>query len=288
MPLPVVALTPRPKSGPLRQGESRKYVITPRRKAKQPAKSTKKYVKKAIDDNKETHEKVFTGFDDGDGASYSNHEYAGIPTWNNLTGTGELMRLFQNVDQGDSREDRTGSKIKLQNIHMRYMFHISPDFAQVNANSAISCRLLVLSSKQFTKWTEMVTEWTGNANLGRKYLRNGATQTWFQGDLKSLEYPVNTALFTTHYDKRFVLNRGKNLGDDSSGLARMVDPVKLISLNLKVKNKVVQFADSTVNVASNYSPFAILLYAPINGDISTSSPGPITGNVIVKSSWKDM
>lgn len=283
---PVVALTP--KSGPLRHSETRKYVITPRPRSKKPAKATQKYVKKQIDSNKETHEVVFTGYADGAGSSYSNHQYAGIPTWNNLTNTGELMRLFPAIEQGDTRQERTGSRIKLMNINCKFLFHVSPDFAQVNANSALACRLLVLSSKQFTKWTEMVTEWSAGANLGRKYLRNGEAQTYFQGDLLSLEFPVNTALFTTHYDRRFVLNRGKNLGDDSSGLARMVDPVKMMNLNLKVKNKVVQYADSGISTASNYAPFAILLYAPVNGDISTTSPGPITGNVIVKPTWKDL
>lgn len=284
---PVVAAAPRarPVQGPLRPGEGRKYMIKVK---KQPPKSTKKYVKKTIDANKETHEIVFTGFDDGAGSQYSNHQYAGIPTWNNLTNTGELMRLFPNVAQGDTRQDRTGSQIKLQNINCKFLFHISPEFAQVNANSALSCRLLVMSCKQFTKWTEFVTEWSSGANLGRKYLRNGEATAYFQGDLKSLEYPVNTALFTTHYDKRFVLNRGRNLGDDSTGLARMVDPVKMMTLNLKVKNKIIRYSDSGAEVAANYAPFAILLYAPVNGDISTTSPGPITGNVIVRPTWKDL
>jgi hypothetical protein len=290
MSAPVVALTGGRKRGGLqRNSDGSVKLLTRPQKPKQPAKTTKKYVKRQIDANKETHEIVFTGFADSPGSGYSNHQFPGLPQWNNLSNTGDLMRLFPNIDQGDNRENRTGSKIKLQNINCKFHFHIPPATdPTANPTAGLCCRLLVLSPKQFTKWTEFVTEWSSGANLGRKYLRNGEAQTYFQGDLMSLEFPVNTALFTTHYDRRFQLHRGKLIGDDSSGLARMPEVAKTINLNLKVKNKVVQYADSGLSVASNYSPFAILLYAPMNGDITTTSPGPITGNVITRPTWKDM
>lgn len=293
MSAPVVALTRksslRPIQGPLRPGEGRKYMLSIPKK-KQPAKSTKKYVKRQIDASKETHELCFTGFGNSAGTAYSNHQFPGLPQWNSATNTGDLMRLFPSIEQGDNREQRIGSKIKLTNIHCKFFFHIPPlTDPTASANAGIACRLLVLSPKQFTKWTEFVNEWGGNgANLGRKYLRNGEAQTYFQGDLHSLEFPVNTALFTTHYDRRFTLQRGLLVGDDSAGLARMQETSRTINLNLKVKNKVVQYADSGISVASNYSPFAILLYAPMNGAASTTSPGPITGNVMVRANWKDM
>lgn len=289
---PVVALTGqkslKPIQGPLRPGEGRKYMLSIPKK-KTPGKTTKKYVKKQIDANKETHEKVFTGFGDTPAGGYSNHQFPGIPGWNNLTNTGDLMRLFPDIAQGDNREQRIGSKIKLQNINCKFYFHIPPATdPEENVSAGLCCRLLVLSPKQFTKWSEFITEWSSGANLGRKYLRNGEAQTYFQGDMMSLEFPVNTALFTTHYDKKFYLHRGRLIGQSSDGLARMPEVAKTFNLNLKVKNKVIQYADSGAFTPSNYSPFAILLYAPMNGDITTTSPGPITGNVIVRPTWKDM
>lgn len=245
-----------------------------------------KAMKKLIDATNQTNEKNNQSITTGVGSAYANHQFAGQPQ------NGDLMRLFPPVAQGVTREDRLGSKIKLTGNHLKFMFHIPPAEPSTgtagNENSAVQCRLLVLSSKTFKRWSELVANWTGGQILSRKYLRDGEDVASSQGDLFTLQLPVNTGLFTTHFDKKFILSRGIQLGTGTEGRTRMPDVIKTISLNMKVKNKIVQWESDNVSETNTYAPFAILLYAPINGGQATSSPGPVLGNCFTRLNWKNM
>lgn len=251
-------------------------------------KLVKTYVKKQIDAGKETGEKLGVSLGGGSGSSYSNYQFPGIPSTQS-----DLINLNLPISQGDERDARQGSKIKLVSHRCEFMFHVPPAFdATDNGSASIQCRLLVLSARNFKKYSEFATEWSpGSSMLYRKYLRNGANETSFQGDLWSLTWPVNTGNFITHADKRFTLNRGRIQGLNSSsdqGAARIPDVIKKINVNLKVKNKKLEWSDASNSEYSGYAPFAILLYAPTNGAASTTSPGVINGNCFVKMNWKDM
>jgi len=274
---------------------SRLYLTNMRRTQsgrKKPTESTKlvkRYVKKQIDAGKETGEKLgVSPGGSGSGTSYDNYQFPGIPTTQS-----DLINLNLPITQGDERDTRQGSKVKLVSHRCEFMFHVPPAFnASDSASASIQCRLLVLSARNFKKYSEFATEWSpGSSMLYRKYLRNGADETSFQGDLWSLTWPVNTGNFITHADKRFTLNRGRIQGLESSsdqGATRIPDVIKKINVNLKVKNKKLEWSDAGNSEYNGYAPFAILLYAPTNGSVSTTSPGVINGNCFIKMNWKDM
>lgn len=281
-------------AGPRRPGErsakvpkALKQVVPKSAKAKYAlTKPATRAMKKLIDATNQTNELNSQAVTTGVGASYANHQFAGQPQ------NADLMRIFPRISQGVTREDRLGSKIKLTGNHLRFMFHIPPAEPSTgtpgNFNSALQCRLLVLSSKTFKKYTEVVANWTGGQILKEKYLRDGENVAYSQGDLFTLGLPVNTGLFTTHFDRKFILSRGVQVGGPTEGRARMPDVIKTINLNMKVKNKIVQWEDDNSSETNTYAPFAILLYAPINGGQSTTSPGPLLGNCFSKLNWKNM
>lgn len=224
--------------------------------------------------------------DSGTGTSYANYPFPSVPN-----ALADLMDLVPDIAQGDNREQRLGSKIKLVAIRLKYWFHIPPANSFTNTNSTLACRLLVLSPKLINKFSTLQSNWDAGENLRRVYLRDGESPTSFQGDLKSLRFPVNTALFTTHADRSFILRRGltRSVTGATSGLTHVPDVQKWISMSLKVKSKHLRFSGETDPQCDNYCPFAILLYAPLNGGIMDPAvDGYINGNCFVKCQWHNM
>lgn len=215
------------------------------------------------------------------GATYANYAFPSIPA-----ASTNLMKLLPRIPQGLERENRTGSKIKLMGVVTDFFFHIPPATLHNNAYVSVACRLLVMSPKIIQKVSTFSDNWTAGEALESKYLRDGSQETNFKGDLNSLRFPVNTALFTTHHDKRFTLNRGLLVGDPAEGMGNVPDAQKHIRLSLKVKSKSLRFSDAGVVEPDNYAPFAILLYAPCNGQIATANV--VAGNAFVDTTWHNL
>lgn len=227
------------------------------------------------------------------GSAYANYPFPGIPASGD-----DLMDLMPDINQAgqtgqqaSSRERRLGSKIKLSSLKTNYMFHIPPGTEANPDYSSVACRLLVLSSKTIKKFSLLKQEWaTGTQSLGRRYLKDGDTETWFQGDLGSICFPVNHALFTTHHDKRFILNRGlPQPAAVGAGTGRVVpDAIRTLSYNFRVKSKYIRFPEPTSGENEDFAPFAILLYAPINGGVSSTAYTCVNGKCFVHCTWKNL
>lgn len=274
-----------------------KYVITAKHRSRAAAalaakrglnpvekKQAKEIARKEDQKRDQVHQKLtMSPAPDATGSTYVNWNYAGIPQ--NMA---ELMRIVPKIAQGENREERLGSKIKLMSVKCRFFFHIPPSTSSTAVNSSYSCRLLVLSPRTINKYTTLQSNWDTGELFNRKYLRSGDQATGFLGALNSLRYPVNTACFITHYDKHFTLNRGQRIGDETTGLAHMPDAVKHFNLNLKVKSKYLRFSQPADEDAENEAYFAILLYAPNNGGNTTSSTGDIWGNCFSEATWRNL
>lgn len=254
-----------------------------------------KVIATALDNKgKQVCEKLFqTPGTNESGSAYTNYPFPGIPAAGD-----DLMDIMPDIAQAgntgqeqSSRERRLGSKIKLSLLKTNYMFHIPPGTSADPDYSSVMCRLLILSSKTIKKFSLLKQEWaTGTQSLGRRYLRDGDQESWFQGDLNSLRFPVNTSLFTTHHDKRFILNRGlPQPAAVGPGTGRVVpDAIRTLHFNMKVKNKYIRFPETTGSENEDYAPFAILLYAPTNGGVSTSSYTCVNGKCFVTCNWKNL
>lgn len=279
-----------------RRGTRRVRKSAPRQGLKPVEKTQVKEIAKKLDDKgKQVCEKLFqTPGTNESGSAYTNYAFPGMP------GSGDdLMDIMPDIAQAGtsgqeaaSRERRLGSKIKLSSLKTNFMFHIPPATTPSNDTNSVQCRLLILSSKTLKKFSLLKQEWVaGTQNLARRYLRDGDAETFFQGDLNSLRFPVNTALFTTHYDKRFILNRGLRLGSTDSGCV-VPDAIRTLNFNLKVKSKYLRFPDTALSENEDFAPFAILIYAPTNGGHTTTDPTDnvncVNGKCFVHCTWKNL
>lgn len=240
-------------------------------------------VKKICNGFEEINQKQKVAFGGGSGSSYQNHDFPGIPA--NQT---DIMRLIPTVEQGDERDERDGAKIRITRLTGSFFAHVPAAFTptgqgEASAAAGISCRLLILSCKQVQALGQFEQNWAAGQNFNRQFLKNGSQATGFNGDLWSLRWPVNTQLFTKHYERYFTLNRGIVNGTDN----HKPEVFKNIRFRIKCKNKMLQFNEPSTTEHTNWSLFAILLYAPNDSQISSSSPGPVKGNMYSMLSWKE-
>lgn len=251
-------------------------------------KPVKKYVKNTIDANKQNCEKIICEPNDREtGQDWTNHAFHGIPQVEIGVGgtTTDLMRLFPQIQQGDSREQRLGSKLRLKNINCRFLFMIPATVSQNTAHACVQCRLLVLSSRKYKSFSEVINNWDSDQTLSYDWLRSGEQATRYKGDNHTLNLPVNSAMFVTHLDKKFTLNRGRS--EDTQN--HVPTPTKIINFNLKCKNKIVRYADDADTEPQNFAPFAVFMYSYASGTVIVSTSSDIvTGYCDVKANWKNM
>lgn len=240
-------------------------------------------VKKICNGMEETNQKQKLAFGTGSGSNYTNHDFPGIPA--NQT---DIMRLIPAIDQGDERDERDGAKIRITKLSGSFFCHVPAAYtpatgSEASAAAGISCRLLILSCKQVQAVGQFEQNWAAGQLFNRQFLKNGSQATGFNGDLWSLRWPVNTQLFTKHYERYFSLNRG--IVEGTTGNVKP-EVFKNIRFRIKCRNKILQFNEPSTVEHTNWSLFAILLYAPNDSTISSSSPGPVKGNMYSMLSWK--
>lgn len=251
-----------------------------------------KAVDAKINKSEETNEKMFQT------------QLQGLP--NIPTSQATLFRLLPDIHQSGqsaggtaiypvNRETRTGTKVRLMSHNIKGRVFIEPN-NQPDENdwACISCRLLVVSCKKYSKYTDIVDNWGTGNNIQNGLLRNGAEQDGFDGYQFGLDLPVNHELFTTHKDIKFLLNRGrldKRLAfpttQNGLGIAHMPFVCKYFNFNIKCKNKHLNYSDEENALPSNYAPFAVLLWAYTNGAAPSNTRVPEM-QITTKTRWKNM
>lgn len=293
---------PRKYSGPLLPGSKSAKVPKGLVRAKPPRKYQPKYklskpmnkaVEAKINALEETNEKMYQT------------ALRGLP--NQPVGNNQLFRLLPDIHQSGqssggtsvypvNRETRTGTKVRLlsHNIKGR-VFIEADDQAESSDRACISCRLLVLSCKKYGKFQDVEDNWGAGNNIQNGLLRNGSEQDNFDGYQFGLDLPVNSELFTTHKDMKFVMNRGQLLtktpvpvpGTEGLGYAHMPFMLKYFNFNIKCKNKHLLYSDEENALPSNYAPFAVLCWAYTNGAAPSISRVPQM-QITTKTRWKNM
>lgn len=275
-------------------GEAKRFrkvmkIIGPKKRRASVGKTVKKYVKREINRGKEINVQEQVSFGGGSGSSYSNHQFPGVPNTQNV----HLMKIIPDVPQGDERDERDGAKIRLQNISGTFYAHIPASLTpntqtEAAAFPGIQCRLLILSCKQVQAFEQFRDNWNAGQLFGRQFLKKGSEPTGFQGDLWSIRWPVNTQLFTKHYDKMFTLKRGYTRGDTSSGALQVPEVAVTKRFRIKCRNKILQYNDPSNDEHTNWSLFGVLLYCYNVGTQTDATPGPVYGNCFTRMTWKDL
>ncbi len=189
-----------------------------------------------------------------------------------------LHTVIPDIALGVERNDRQGAKVKLNSINIKGRIDVPADDNPILGNddrAQIYVRLFVLSSKQNPVLNNVSIDW--NTIYNNKFFKNNANGTAPTGEYLDMLSDVNRELFTVHYDKVMKLDR--NLGyfpdpTSTSGSAPQKPASKEFNINLKVKNKILNYATPNTTSPTNFQPFVCCMFAYGNGAAPSTSAVP--------------
>lgn len=250
--------------------------------------AVKKIAAKVVDSKNQTHHKVLTE----PRTAYNNS--ASVvgdlrPVLPGIIQAGQL--LPDGTKMKNNIESREGNKLHLQSIRIQGIVTIpSNDLPDSNDRAMLACRLLCFSCDKFKTHEALSNEWDSGENLRESLLRQGASAVGFDGTLAGLWLPLNTEMFTTHYDRTFYLARGQvvtlTAGTEGRGAAYMPASYRSFKINLKVKNKLLTYSNPDNTFPTNYAPSLILMFAYVNGAGASASTVPFM-QFNSTARWKD-
>lgn len=199
----------------------------------------------------------------------------------NLISDAPLLRLhtvIPNIAIGTERNDRIGAKLKLNSINIKGRIDIPADDNPLLGNddrAQIYVRMFVLSVKQNDLLNDITANW--NADYNALFYKNNANPSAPAGTYLDMLSSVNREVFTVHYDKVIKLDR--NLGyfpdpTSTSGASTQKPISKEFNFNMKVKNKILNYAGPTSTQPQNFQPFVCCLFAYGNGAVPSTSAVP--------------
>lgn len=239
-------------------------------------KSLKVYVDGRIDSNAKTHLVNYHG----PRTQYNNEPNATADVVPILPGTVQVgTTLSSGAKQTGTVESRIGNQIEVSRLRVRGLITIPPEDSFTDPDRALLyCRLICFSCKRFQTHQSIVDDWLTGVNLHNKLLQDGARAKPWEGTMSDMYLPLNSQLFTKHYEKKFYLSRGVvgtiSAGSDGRGAAHVPALHRSFAFSLKVKSKKLLYVDPVNSYPSNFGPAMILIWSYANGASATGSAVP--------------
>lgn len=257
-----MARLPRRKYAAKKRPVSKKTVVQRAKKS-----NLKKFVKKVVSEMAETKE------------AYTTTGNTPILFNSGIDSTADIQPIIPAMGQGDDSNQRTGQSITAQKLNIRGHIRLNiNDVADSTKLPNVAVRLMVLSMKNKPSYGDVTASAAPLATL----LRKGGTTGNFTGVLSDLYAPINTDVFTKHYDKVYYLSQSflNGIGPSipSQYVAQDVSKtVRFFNINVKCKNKVLKYDEdiSSDSWPVNFSPFLVLGYSYLDG----SAPDTVSTNV---------
>lgn len=189
-----------------------------------------------------------------------------------------IWDVIPTIAQGVERHDREGTKIKLQHIHIKGRIDIPADDNPLVGNddrAQIYVRLMCLSIKQEKFIGQVRSDWT--AEFDDKFFKDESTPFAPTGQYIDMLSSINREVYTVHYDRVMKLDRNYPFFPDptSTSGATVQRPVsREFKISLKVKNKVLNYAEPSNVRSQNFQPFCCALFCYGNAAIPSSSAVP--------------
>ena len=207
-----------------------------------------------------------------------------------------IFQVGQTVSPGvlqkDDVESREGNKIRLTSIRVQGLIAIpSNDQPESADRGLIYCRLLCISCKKYSNLQAFRNEWDTGENIRNVLLKYGSSPVAFNGTMEHMYLPINSEMFTSHYDRKFYLNRGQRIQigsslNDGIGGLHMPNVYKPFSFSLKVHDKQLLYSNPADSQPSNFGPAVILLYSYANGAAASVAAVPFM-NFTTTTRWKE-
>lgn len=183
-----------------------------------------------------------------------------------ITTTGDCLRLMPQILTGTSQDARIGTEIKMSSIKLRGVLTFT--LGQTTAaNTRIGVRLLILKAKRFQDWNSAATDFGTNYT---KLLEGSAAG--FTGTVQDFNTPVNRDYFAVIADKRYYMNQ--SLNSASTNTLEVYNTTKFVNMTIPYSRRTVVYDDQfSAGEAVNYPYFMVLGYCKLDG---SSADLPIT------------
>lgn len=197
----------------------------------------------------------------------SNNESALVNFNSGITTVSDMCQILPNNNDGVNENNRIGDELRLKTFNVKGYLRVIPVASGPTGNAIcqVGVRMMILSLKKAPSWDLVQSSAAPLSSL----LRAGGASKGFTGLISDLFAPINTDLFTTHYNKvhyctQEFVNRDTTAGYWSSDIKNQI---KFFNINLKVKDKKLTYDDDTNGglLPTNYAPFLCIGYSYLNG-----------------------
>lgn len=179
----------------------------------------------------------------------------------------DMNQILPAINKGPQDNERIGERIRAQRFQVSGFMKFDYNSSAASPSSSVGVRMMVLSLKTRSSLDSA----TASAAPLQALLKKGGTSTAFTGILSDLTAPINTDLFTCHYNKVTYLKQDMVFQSGTptnswvtSDVSRLI---RFFKINLKVKNKDLKYEDSTNSglYPTNYYPFLVIGYSYLDG-----------------------
>lgn len=186
-----------------------------------------------------------------------------------IDSVGDLIQILPGIGQGSGESQRDGNRITARSFNIRG--YLKLDINDVDDSTKlpnVAARLMVVSMKVTPSYQDAQTLASKLGTL----LKKGATTTAFAGNLQDLFAPINTDVFTVHYDKVHYLRQDylNVIGATPPSQRVSADiskTVKFFNINVKCKNRKLLYDEDVGSdtLPVNFGPFLLLGYSYLDG-----------------------
>lgn len=186
-----------------------------------------------------------------------------------IDSVGDLIQILPNISKGDDENQRNGNQIRAKSFNVKGFIKLDVnDVADSTKLPNVVARLMVVSMKVAPSFQDAQTLASKVSTL----LKKGGTTSAFTGLLQDLYAPINTDVFTVHYDKKFYLKQDyvnvAGASAPSTTIAQDISKtVKFFNINIKCKNKLLRYDEDVGSdvLPGNFGPFLLLGYSYLDG-----------------------
>jgi len=195
--------------------------------------------------------------------------------------------------QVNNLNSREGKTVKLKSIRGKLNVYFKPETVPLSGPggtdllSSVYVRVLTLSAKNRPTFKQVTTDWIGILQP-HLFLDNNTKAYSWQGAPEQVYQPVNRQLFTVHQDQTVLLHRGSLYQDligsavDQYVMAHMPSMGHVFNINVKCKNKTLNYDQVSDLYPSNFAPFVVVLYS----SMTQSSSAAIQNTAVKQGSFK--
>lgn len=194
----------------------------------------------------------------------------------------DCLNVIPDVVQGIREDQRIGTDIRAMTLSCKGHINVNPIHLD-KPRSRMLVRMVVVQPKAYKKFNAAVSNFNQWLN---QILRFGALTQGLDGSIRSMYLPINTDICTCYVDKKFYM-KTDYYEDAQAGNFNVSFATKLFNFNIKVKDKILKFNDSSENSPYNFAPMLLYSYCFLDGSPPVFLTTAISAQAVSVLTYKD-